>query len=144
MPTNGSRIGVPDAAERWYAGLMAALSSLRQNPRRCARVFASEFQGSEIRMLAGILGAVAARLDLGRPLSRASISGYPHGRSPAITDPVLCPNNCSTEKEDRHPFNRWIEGPSPGSEQPQHYRERPSPVQFAVQIKRAVDITIIN
>jgi plasmid stabilization system protein ParE len=41
----------PDAAERWYAGLMTALSSLRQNPRRCARVFAAEFEGLEIRQL---------------------------------------------------------------------------------------------
>lgn len=41
----------PDAAERWYAGLMAALSSLRRNPRRCARVLTAEFQGAEIRQL---------------------------------------------------------------------------------------------
>jgi plasmid stabilization system protein ParE len=41
----------PDAAERWYAGLMTALSSLRRNPRRCARVFAAEFEGLEIRQL---------------------------------------------------------------------------------------------
>jgi plasmid stabilization system protein ParE len=30
---------------------MAALSSLRQNPRRCARVLAAEFEGAEIRQL---------------------------------------------------------------------------------------------
>jgi plasmid stabilization system protein ParE len=30
---------------------MAALNSLRQNPRRCARVFAAEFEGLEIRQL---------------------------------------------------------------------------------------------
>jgi plasmid stabilization system protein ParE len=42
---------VPDAAGRWYAGLMAALSSLRQNPRRCARILAADFEGFEIRQL---------------------------------------------------------------------------------------------
>jgi plasmid stabilization system protein ParE len=41
----------PHAAQKWYEGLMTALSSLRQNPRRCARVLASDFQGSEIRQL---------------------------------------------------------------------------------------------
>jgi plasmid stabilization system protein ParE len=41
----------PDAAERWYAGLMAALSSLRHDPRRCARVLTAEFVDSEIRQL---------------------------------------------------------------------------------------------
>jgi plasmid stabilization system protein ParE len=41
----------PDAADRWYTGFMAALNSLRQNPKRCARVFAAEFEGVEIRQL---------------------------------------------------------------------------------------------
>ena len=31
----------PDAAESWYEGLMTALRSLRQNPRRCPRTFAT-------------------------------------------------------------------------------------------------------
>jgi plasmid stabilization system protein ParE len=30
---------------------MAALNSLRQNPKRCARVFVAEFEGVEIRQL---------------------------------------------------------------------------------------------
>lgn len=41
----------PQAAESWYDGLMAALSSLEQNPRRCPRVFTTEFEGSEVRQL---------------------------------------------------------------------------------------------
>jgi plasmid stabilization system protein ParE len=41
----------PDAAQKWYDGLMTALRSLRQNPRRCARVLATDFEGSEIRQL---------------------------------------------------------------------------------------------
>lgn len=41
----------PDAAERWYDGLMAALQSLRRNPRRCARVLSTSFGESEIRQL---------------------------------------------------------------------------------------------
>jgi plasmid stabilization system protein ParE len=41
----------PDAAERWYGCLMAALSSLRQNPRRCPRVFRAEFEELEVRQL---------------------------------------------------------------------------------------------
>jgi plasmid stabilization system protein ParE len=41
----------PDAAERWYDGLMAALSGLRQNPRRCARVPSTSFVGAEVRQL---------------------------------------------------------------------------------------------
>ena len=41
----------PNAAQRWYAGLMTALNSLRQNPRRCARVLAAEFERLEIRQL---------------------------------------------------------------------------------------------
>ena len=41
----------PLAAERWYNGLMAALSSLQQNPRRCPRVFRTEFEEAEVRQL---------------------------------------------------------------------------------------------
>jgi plasmid stabilization system protein ParE len=41
----------PDAADRWYDGLMAALRSLRQNPRRCARLFTTDFVELEIRQL---------------------------------------------------------------------------------------------
>jgi len=41
----------PDAAERWYSGLMAALSSLREHPRRCARVLTTDLEESEIRQL---------------------------------------------------------------------------------------------
>ena len=41
----------PDAAERWYNGLMAALSSLEHHPRRCARVLLADREGPEIRQL---------------------------------------------------------------------------------------------
>jgi plasmid stabilization system protein ParE len=41
----------PDAAETWYDGLMAALSSLRHHPRRCARVLTTDLEKSEIRQL---------------------------------------------------------------------------------------------
>lgn len=41
----------PDAAERWYDGLMAALGSLRHHPRRCARMLMDDLEGPEIRQL---------------------------------------------------------------------------------------------
>lgn len=41
----------PDAAERWYDGLMAAVGSLRHHPRRYARVPMAESDGPEIRQL---------------------------------------------------------------------------------------------
>jgi plasmid stabilization system protein ParE len=41
----------PQAAERWYDGLMAALSSLKQNPTRCPRVLTAEFEELEVRQL---------------------------------------------------------------------------------------------
>jgi plasmid stabilization system protein ParE len=41
----------PDAAESWYEGLMTALRSLRQNPRRCPRTFATNRGVSEVRQL---------------------------------------------------------------------------------------------
>ena len=43
--------GEPDAAVRWYDGLMVALRSLRDNPRRCARVRTADLKEPEIRQL---------------------------------------------------------------------------------------------
>jgi plasmid stabilization system protein ParE len=43
--------GAPDAAERWYDGLMRALSSLSDNPRRCARALMTDQKEPEIRQL---------------------------------------------------------------------------------------------
>jgi plasmid stabilization system protein ParE len=51
LPTDTFRQPPITGAERWYDGLMTALSSLGQNPRRCVRVFTAEFQGAEIRQL---------------------------------------------------------------------------------------------
>src|SRR5262245_19916501 len=41
----------PRAAENWYEGLMTALSSLRQNPKRCPRIFRTDLPASELRQL---------------------------------------------------------------------------------------------
>ena len=41
----------PEAAERWYRGLIATLETLRENPRRCVRILAASSAEAEVRQL---------------------------------------------------------------------------------------------
>ena len=71
----------PDAAGRGYDGLMAALNSLRQNPRRCARVLTTDFREAEVRQL--IYGRRRGRYRVLFTIQEASSRSCVSGMAPA-------------------------------------------------------------